>query len=142
MQQYIVQAKCLFSGYTDVASVQADSASDAVAKWSDQQFNIAGIQTDYRYGKVTACLVEHFKPGNVKADNIPVNLKHSTISDRDADIMPYSHASNADKKEAKEILEDMQSEAKFAKANNVTVNDIYWDDNDKLQIVDANNPPF
>jgi hypothetical protein len=63
----------MFSGYTDVFNVQADSAKDAVKKWTDDQFNIAGIMTDVRYGKVIACKLEHFKPGNVKADNAPVN---------------------------------------------------------------------
>lgn len=142
MQQYIVQARCMFSGYTDVFNVQADSAKDAVKKWTDDQFNIAGIMTDVRYGKVIACKLEHFKPGNVKADNAPVNTSKMGDDDR-AYAIPYSQASKEEKKIVREIIEADNEQFKFAKANNVEVNDTYWDEDDKLQVRDANEaPPF
>lgn len=140
MQEYIVQARCMFSGYTDVFKVQASNASSAVEKWSKDQFAIAGIMTDVRYGKVIACKLEHFKPGNVRADNAPVNTSKMGSGKGD-DVIPLSHASKAERKEAQEIIDAMIAEAKFAKANRVSVDDIYWDDNDKLQIIDANEPP-
>ena len=56
-------------------------------------------------------------------------------------VLPLSHASKAERKEAQEIIDAMIAEAKFAKANRVSVDDIYWDDNDKLQVIDANEPP-
>tara|TARA_B100000212_G_scaffold3576_2_gene2676 strand:- start:24047 stop:24475 length:429 start_codon:yes stop_codon:yes gene_type:complete len=140
MQEYIVQARCMFSGYTDVFKVQASNASSAVEKWSKDQFAIAGIITDVRYGKVIACKLEHFKPGNVRADNAPVNTAKMG-SGKGMDVKPLSHASKAERKEAQEIIDAMVAEAKFAKANRVSVDDIYWDENDKLQVVDANEPP-
>ena len=140
MQEYIVQARCMFSGYTDVFKVQASNASSAVEKWSKDQFAIAGIITDVRYGKVIACKLEHFKPGNVRADNAPVNTAKMG-SGKGMDVKPLSHASKAERKEAQEIIDAMVAEAKFAKANRVSVDDIYWDENDKLQIIDANEPP-
>ena len=140
MQEYIVQARCMFSGYTDVFKVQASNASSAVEKWSKDQFAIAGIMTDVRYGKVIACKLEHFKPGNVRADNAPVNTSKMGSGKGD-DVIPLSHASKAERKEAQEIIDAMIAEAKFAKANRVSVDDIYWDDNDKLQVIDANEPP-
>ena len=140
MQEYIVQARCMFSGYTDVFKVQASNASSAVEKWSKDQFAIAGIMTDVRYGKVIACKLEHFKPGNVRADNAPVNTAKMG-SGKGMDVKPLSHASKAERKEAQEIIDAMVAEAKFAKANRVSVDDIYWDENDKLQVVDANEPP-
>ena len=140
MQEYIVQARCMFSGYTDVFKVQASNASSAVEKWSKDQFAIAGIMTDFRYGKVIACKLEHFKPGNVRADNAPVNTSKMGSGKGD-DVIPLSHASKAERKEAQEIIDAMIAEAKFAKANRVSVDDIYWDDNDKLQVIDANEPP-
>ena len=140
MQEYIVQARCMFSGYTDVFKVQASNASSAVEKWSKVQFAIAGIITDVRYGKVIACKLEHFKPGNVRADNAPVNTAKMG-SGKGMDVKPLSHASKAERKEAQEIIDAMVAEAKFAKANRVSVDDIYWDENDKLQVVDANEPP-
>ena len=140
MQEYIVQARCMFSGYTDVFKVQASNASSAVEKWSKDQFAIAGIITDVRYGKVIACKLEHFKPGNVRADNAPVNTAKMG-SGKGMEVKPLSHASKAERKEAQEIIDAMVAEAKFAKANRVSVDDIYWDENDKLQVVDANEPP-
>ena len=140
MQEYIVQARCMFSGYTDVFKVQASNASSSVEKWSKDQFAIAGIITDVRYGKVIACKLEHFKPGNVRADNAPVNTAKMG-SGKGMDVKPLSHASKAERKEAQEIIDAMVAEAKFAKANRVSVDDIYWDENDKLQVVDANEPP-
>lgn len=140
MQEYIVQARCMFSGYTDVFKVQASNASSAVEKWSKDQFAIAGIITDVRYGKVIACKLEHFKPGNVRADNAPVNTAKMG-SGKGMDVKPLSHASKAERKEAQEIIDAMVAEAKFAKANRVSVDDIYWDENDKLQVIDANEPP-
>ena len=140
MQEYIVQARCMFSGYTDVFKVQASNASSAVEKWSKDQFAIAGIMTEVRYGKVIACKLEHFKPGNVRADNAPVNTSKMGSGKGD-DVIPLSHASKAERKEAQEIIDAMIAEAKFAKANRVSVDDIYWDDNDKLQVIDANEPP-
>ena len=140
MQVYVVQARCMFSGYTDVFKVQASNASSAVEKWSKDQFAIAGIITDVRYGKVIACKLEHFKPGNVRADNAPVNTAKMG-SGKGMDVKPLSHASKAERKEAQEIIDAMVAEAKFAKANRVSVDDIYWDENDKLQVVDANEPP-
>ena len=140
MQEYVVQARCMFSGYTDVFKVQASNASSAVEKWSKDQFAIAGIITDVRYGKVIACKLEHFKPGNVRADNAPVNTAKMG-SGKGMDVKPLSHASKAERKEAQEIIDAMVAEAKFAKANRVSVDDIYWDENDKLQVVDANEPP-
>ena len=140
MQAYVVQARCMFSGYTDVFKVQASNASSAVEKWSKDQFAIAGIITDVRYGKVIACKLEHFKPGNVRADNAPVNTAKMG-SGKGMDVKPLSHASKAERKEAQEIIDAMVAEAKFAKANRVSVDDIYWDENDKLQVVDANEPP-
>lgn len=140
MQEYVVQARCMFSGYTDVFKVQASNASSAVEKWSKDQFAIAGIMTDVRYGKVIACKLEHFKPGNVRADNAPVNTAKMG-SGKGMDVKPLSHASKAERKEAQEIIDAMVAEAKFAKANRVSVDDIYWDENDKLQVVDANEPP-
>tara|TARA_B000000441_G_C21393174_1_gene150583 strand:- start:119 stop:517 length:399 start_codon:yes stop_codon:yes gene_type:complete len=130
----------MFSGYTDVFKVQASNASSAVEKWSKDQFAIAGIITDVRYGKVIACKLEHFKPGNVRADNAPVNTAKMG-SGKGMDVKPLSHASKAERKEAQEIIDAMVAEAKFAKANRVSVDDIYWDENDKLQVVDANEPP-
>ena len=130
----------MFSGYTDVFKVQASNASSAVEKWSKDQFAIAGIMTDVRYGKVIACKLEHFKPGNVRADNAPVNTAKMG-SGKGMDVKPLSHASKAERKEAQEIIDAMVAEAKFAKANRVSVDDIYWDENDKLQVVDANEPP-
>ena len=140
MQEYIVQARCMFSGYTDVFKVQASNASSAVEKWSKDQFAIAGIITDVRYGKVIACKLEHFKPGKVRADNAPVNTAKMG-SGKGMDVKPLSHASKAERKEAQEIIDAMVAEAKFAKANRVSVDDIYWDENDKLQVIDANEPP-
>ena len=140
MQEYVVQARCMFSGYTDVFKVQASNASSAVEKWSKDQFAIAGIITDVRYGKVIACKLEHFKPGNVRADNAPVNTAKMG-SGKGMDVKPLSHASKAERKEAQEIIDAMVAEAKFAKANRVSVDDIYWDENDKLQVIDANEPP-
>jgi hypothetical protein len=130
----------MFSGYTDVFKVQASNASSAVEKWSKDQFAIAGIITDVRYGKVIACKLEHFKPGNVRADNAPVNTAKMG-SGKGMDVKPLSHASKAERKEAQEIIDAMVAEAKFAKANRVSVDDIYWDENDKLQVIDANEPP-
>ena len=141
MQEYIVQARCMFSGYTDVFNVQASNASSAVEKWSKDQFAIAGIMTEVRYGKVIACKLEHFKPGNVRADNAPVNTAKMGEKDRAMNVLPLSHASKAERKEAQQIIDAMVAEAKFAKANRVSVDDIYWDDNNKLQIIDANEPP-
>ena len=93
-----------------------------------------------RYGKVIACKLEHFKPGNVRADNAPVNTAKMG-SGKGMDVKPLSHASKAERKEAQEIIDAMVAEAKFAKANRVSVDDIYWDENDKLQVIDANEPP-
>ena len=140
MQEYVVQARCMFSGYTDVFNVQASNASSAVEKWSKDQFAIAGIMTSVRYGKVIACKLEHFKPGNVRADNAPVNTAKMG-NDKGDNVIPLSHASKAERKEAQQIIDAMVAEAKFAKANRVSVDDIYWDDNNKLQIIDANEPP-
>lgn len=101
---YMVQAKCMYSGYTDVFKVIADSAGDAVKKWSDDQFNIAGIMTDLRYAKVTACKLEHFKAGNVKADNIPCNTQKMGGGVDAHKPVQWSELSSQDKQDAIDFI--------------------------------------
>jgi len=103
METYIVQARCQFSGYTDIFKVQADSAGEAVEKWSRQQGKI-GINTEYRWPNPRACKLEHFKSQHVYTDNLPVNLARSGNNSDDHEFVKFSELTKADRQDAIEWL--------------------------------------
>ena len=71
MQAYIITATDQFCGYKDAFKVTAESAEDAIAKWTKLQGKL-GINVEYRWPNPVACKAEHFKPQFVHQDNMPV----------------------------------------------------------------------
>lgn len=109
METYIVQARCHISQYTDVFTVQAESASDAVERWSKQQALI-GITTEYRWPNPRACKLEHFNPTHVRVDNMPANMRASGNNTDGHEIVKFSELT---KSERQEYLEWLQIERTF-----------------------------
>jgi hypothetical protein len=109
METYIVQARCHLSKYTDVFTIQAESASDAVERWSKQQA-IIGINTEYRWPNPRACKLEHFNPTHVRMDNMPANMRASGNNQEGVEIVQFSELTH---KERQEYLEWLEIERNF-----------------------------
>ena len=61
---------------------------------------------------------------------------------KNTDIVPVNNLTGKDLQEYKQALQDEIDQNKFAKANNVDVSQIYYDDNDKLRVSNSTEPPF
>lgn len=109
MDIYIIQAKCIFSNYTDVFKVNADSATDAIEIWTNQQARI-GITTEYRWPNPKACKLEHFRTDFVYTDNLPANMAKSGHNANDHEVVSMSELSSS---ERQEVLEYAQWERNF-----------------------------
>ena len=107
METYIIQARCSFSGYTDVWRVVAEDAISAVQQWK-KSISKLGQNAEYRYPKPIACKLEHFKVQHTYMDNLPVNMSHSGIDgDRigDHEIVAWSELTAAEQRDAKEWMQ-------------------------------------
>jgi hypothetical protein len=114
METYIVQARCSFSGYTDVWRVVAEDAIAAVEQWK-KSISKLGQEPEYRYPKPIACKLEHFKVQHTYMDNLPVNIAHSGNSsdtNGDHELVGWSELTAAEQKDA---IEWMRIEKNFEK---------------------------
>jgi hypothetical protein len=115
MQAYIITATDQFCGYKDAFKVTAESAKDAIAKWSKLQGKL-GINVEYRWPNPVACKAEHFKPQFIYQDNMPVNMRHSGIegdggSEYNHEVVQWSDLTKAEKEDVLEWLA-MEKETK------------------------------
>ena len=61
---------------------------------------------------------------------------------KSTDVVPINNLTGKDLQEYKQAVQDEIDQIKFAKANNVDVNQIYYDDNDNLRVRLTTEPPF
>ena len=142
-KEFIVIARCMLSKFQDIQVVKAADKDDAKETWTKMN-SLVGISVDARYTDKVEIMTET-EFDKVKAQ---IRMANSGISmslrmpSKNTDIVPVNNLTGKDLQEYKQALQDEIDQNKFAKANNVDVSQIYYDDNDKLRVSNSTEPPF
>ena len=142
-KEFIVIARCMLSKFQDVQVVKAadkDAARETLAKMN----SLVGISVDARYTDKVEIMTE------TEFDKVrtQIRMANSGISmslnmpANSTDVVPVNNLTGKDLQEYKQALQDEIDQNKFAKANNVDVSQIYYDDNDNLRVSLTTEPPF
>lgn len=142
-KEFIVIARCMLSKFQDVQVVKAADKDAARETWAKMN-SLVGISVDARYTDKVEIMTE------TEFDKVrtQIRMANSGISmslnmpAKSTDVVPINNLTGKDLQEYKQAVQDEIDQIKFAKANNVDVNQIYYDDNDNLRVSLTTEPPF
>ena len=142
-KEFIVIARCMLSKFQDVQVVKAADKDAARETWTKMN-SLVGISVDARYTDKVEIMTE------TEFDKVrtQIRMANSGISmslnmpAKSTDVVPINNLTGKDLQEYKQAVQDEIDQIKFAKANNVDVSQIYYDDNDKLRVSNSTEPPF
>ena len=142
-KEFIVIARCMLSKFQDVQVVKAADKDAARETWAKMN-SLVGISVDARYTDKVEIMTE------TEFDKVrtQIRMANSGISmslnmpAKSTDVVPVNNLTGKDLQEYKQAVQDEIDQIKFAKANNVDVNQIYYDDNDNLRVSLTTEPPF
>ena len=142
-KEFIVIARCMLSKFQDVQVVKAADKDAARETWAKMNSRV-GISVDARYPDKVEIMTE------TEFDKVrtQIRMANSGISmslnmpAKSTDVVPVNNLTGKDLQEYKQALQDEIDQNKFAKANNVDVSQIYYDDNDNLRVSLTTEPPF
>ena len=142
-KEFIVIARCMLSKFQDVQVVKAADKDAARETWAKMN-SLVGISVDARYTDKVEIMTE------TEFDKVrtQIRMANSGISmslnmpAKSTDVVPINNLTGKDLQEYKQAVQDEIDQNKFAKANNVDVSQIYYDDNDKLRVSNSTEPPF
>ena len=142
-KEFIVIARCMLSKFQDVQVVKAADKDAARETWAKMN-SLVGISVDARYTDKVEIMTE------TEFDKVrtQIRMANSGISmslnmpAKSTDVVPINNLTGKDLQEYKQALQDEIDQNKFAKANNVDVSQIYYDDNDNLRVSLTTEPPF
>ena len=142
-KEFIVIARCMLSKFQDIQVVKAADKDAAKETWTKMN-SLVGISVDARYTDKVEIMTE------TEFDKVrtQIRMANSGISmslnmpANSTDVVPVNNLTGKDLQEYKQALQDEIDQNKFAKANNVDVSQIYYDDNDKLRVSNSTEPPF
>ena len=142
-KEFIVIARCMLSKFQDVQVVKAADKDAARETWAKMN-SLVGISVDARYTDKVEIMTE------TEFDKVrtQIRMANSGISmslnmpAKSTDVVPVNNLTVKELQEYKHALQDAIDQHKFAKANNVDVNQIYYDDNDNLRVSLTTEPPF
>jgi hypothetical protein len=142
-KEFIVIARCMLSKFQDVQVVKAADKDAARETWAKMN-SLVGISVDARYTDKVEIMTE------TEFDKVrtQIRMANSGISmslnmpAKSTDVVPVNNLTGKDLQEYKQALQDEIDQNKFAKANNVDVSQIYYDDNDNLRVSLTTEPPF
>ena len=142
-KEFIVIARCMLSKFQDVQVVKAADKDSARETWAKMN-SLVGISVDARYTDKVEIMTE------TEFDKVrtQIRMANSGISmslnmpAKSTDVVPVNNLTGKDLQEYKQALQDEIDQNKFAKANNVDVSQIYYDDNDNLRVSLTTEPPF
>ena len=142
-KEFIVIARCMLSKFQDIQVVKAADKDAAKETWTKMN-SLVGISVDARYTDKVEIMTE------TEFDKVrtQIRMANSGISmslnmpAKSTDVVPINNLTGKDLQEYKQAVQDEIDQIKFAKANNVDVNQIYYDDNDNLRVSLTTEPPF
>ena len=142
-KEFIVIARCMLSKFQDIQVVKAADKDAARETWAKMN-SLVGISVDARYTDKVEIMTE------TEFDKVrtQIRMANSGISmslnmpAKSTDVVPINNLTGKDLQEYKQAVQDEIDQIKFAKANNVDVNQIYYDDNDNLRVSLTTEPPF
>ena len=142
-KEFIVIARCMLSKFQDIQVVKAADKDAARETWAKMN-SLVGISVDARYTDKVEIMTE------TEFDKVrtQIRMANSGISmslnmpAKSTDVVPVNNLTGKDLQEYKQALQDEIDQNKFAKANNVDVSQIYYDDNDNLRVSLTTEPPF
>ena len=142
-KEFIVIARCMLSKFQDVQVVKAADKDAARETWAKMN-SLVGISVDARYTDKVEIMTE------TEFDKVrtQIRMANSRISmslnmpAKSTDVVPINNLTGKDLQEYKQAVQDEIDQNKFAKANNVDVSQIYYDDNDNLRVSLTTEPPF
>ena len=142
-KEFIVIARCMLSKFQDVQVVKAADKDAARETWTKMN-SLVGISVDARYTDKVEIMTE------TEFDKVrtQIRMANSGISmslnmpAKSTDVVLINNLTGKDLQEYKQAVQDEIDQIKFAKANNVDVNQIYYDDNDNLRVSLTTEPPF
>ena len=142
-KEFIVIARCMLSKFQDVQVVKAADKDAARETWAKMN-SLVGISVDARYTDKVEIMTE------TEFDKVrtQIRMANSGISmslnmpAKSTDVVPVNNLTGKDLQEYKQAVQDEIDQNKFAKANNVDVSQIYYDDNDNLRVSLTTEPPF
>ena len=142
-KEFIVIARCMLSKFQDVQVVKAADKDAAKETWTKMN-SLVGISVDARYTDKVEIMTE------TEFDKVrtQIRMANSGISmslnmpAKSTDVVPINNLTGKDLQEYKQAVQDEIDQIKFAKANNVDVSQIYYDDNDNLRVSLTTEPPF
>ena len=142
-KEFIVIARCMLSKFQDVQVVKAADKDAAKETWTKMN-SLVCISVDARYTDKVEIMTE------TEFDKVrtQIRMANSGISmslnmpAKSTDVVPVNNLTGKDLQEYKQAVQDEIDQIKFAKANNVDVNQIYYDDNDNLRVSLTTEPPF
>ena len=142
-KEFIVIARCMLSKFQDVQVVKAADKDAARETWAKMN-SLVGISVDARYTDKVEIMTE------TEFDKVKTQIRmaNSGISmslnmpAKSTDVVPINNLTGKDLQEYKQAVQDEIDQIKFAKANNVDVNQIYYDDNDNLRVSLTTEPQF
>ena len=142
-KEFIVIARCMLSKFQDVQVVKAADKDAARETWAKMN-SLVGISVDARYTDKVEIMTE------TEFDKVrtQIRMANSGISmslnmpAKSTDVVPVNNLTGKALQEYKQALQDEIDQNKFAKANNVDVSQIYYDDNDNLRVSLTTEPPF
>ena len=142
-KEFIVIARCMLSKFQDIQVIKAADKDAARETWAKMN-SLVGISVDARYTDKVEIMTE------TEFDKVrtQIRMANSGISmslnmpAKSTDVVPVNNLTGKDLQEYKQALQDEIDQNKFAKANNVDVSQIYYDDNDKLRVSNSTEPPF
>ena len=142
-KEFIVIARCMLSKFQDIQVVKAADKDAARETWAKMN-SLVGISVDARYTDKVEIMTE------TEFDKVrtQIRMANSGISmslnmpAKSTDVVPINNLTGKDLQEYKQAVQDEIDQIKFSKANNVDVNQIYYDDNDNLRVSLTTEPPF
>ena len=142
-KEFIVIARCMLSKFQDVQVVKAADKDAARETWAKMN-SLVGISVDARYTDKVEIMTE------TEFDKVrtQIRMANSGISmslnmpAKSTDVVSVNNLTGKDLQEYKQAVQDEIDQIKFAKANNVDVSQIYYDDNDNLRVSLTTEPPF
>ena len=142
-KEFIVIARCMLSKFQDIQVVKAADKDAARETWAKMN-SLVGISVDERYTDKVEIMTE------TEFDKVrtQIRMANSGISmslnmpAKSTDVVPINNLTGKDLQEYKQAVQDEIDQNKFAKANNVDVSQIYYDDNDNLRVSLTTEPPF
>ena len=131
----------MLSKFQDIQVVKAADKDAARETWAKMN-SLVGISVDARYTDKVEIMTEFDKVRTqIRMANSGISMSLNMPA-KSTDVVPVNNLTGKDLQEYKQALQDEIDQNKFAKANNVDVSQIYYDDNDNLRVSLTTEPPF